>query len=224
MNITSLIVTCNRLEKLKKCLEVTLSLPFQSVVVVNNQSTDGTREWLDQLNAPGLHICHSEVNDGGAGGFARGAAYIAQHLSTDWVVFYDDDACPDPSFIQQFSAIADPACQLYCSRVVDLHGVPCRMNIPWAENQATLRAGLKYLYHPQSLLPDPDYPSEVMTFSFVGCIISFPLLKKTHGLIDRDLFIYFDDVYYSYKLYSSGNTIRYHPDLLFLHDVPRIWC
>ncbi len=41
MKYTALIVTFNRLGKLKKTVEETLKLEFTNIVIVNNGSTDG---------------------------------------------------------------------------------------------------------------------------------------------------------------------------------------
>ncbi len=69
MKIAALIVTYNRIEKLKKCWAAVESLPFHEIVIVDNASTDGTFDWLMNLSDPRIKVISSEVNDGGAGGF-----------------------------------------------------------------------------------------------------------------------------------------------------------
>ncbi|MBL1562092.1 glycosyltransferase, partial [Klebsiella pneumoniae] len=49
MKYTALIVTFNRLGKLKKTVEETLKLEFTNIVIVNNGSTDGTQAWLSSI-------------------------------------------------------------------------------------------------------------------------------------------------------------------------------
>ena len=220
MKITPLIVTYNRLEKLKKSLAATLALPFDSVVIIDNHSTDGTRAWLETQTDPRLHCCFSPVNSGGAGGFARGVAYIADNLTTDWVVFYDDDAWPDPSFIDNFARIVTNNYELYCARVLSADGRLCPMNIPWSAPQNTFCAAIHYLVNKKAYIPAPDNASDVCTFSFVGGIVSSRLLRQSQDLIESDFFIYFDDVCYSWRLFSQGNPILYHPELVMHHDVP----
>ncbi len=48
MKYTALIVTFNRLGKLKT-VEETLKLEFTNIVIVNNGSTDGTQAWLSSI-------------------------------------------------------------------------------------------------------------------------------------------------------------------------------
>ena len=70
MNIIAVVVTYNRKELLKRnitCLRA--NTPVSSIVVVNNGSTDGTGEWLDDQKD--LTVIHQE-NVGGSGGFYRG--------------------------------------------------------------------------------------------------------------------------------------------------------
>ena len=52
MKHTALIVTFNRLEKLKKTVAETVKLHFTSIVIVNNGSTDGTSDWLQTITDP----------------------------------------------------------------------------------------------------------------------------------------------------------------------------
>lgn len=220
MKITPLIVTYNRLEKLQKSLAATLALPFDSIVVIDNHSTDGTREWLKAQSDPRLHCYFSPENSGGAGGFARGVTYITENLTTDWVVFYDDDAWPDPAFVDNFSRIVTDKYPLYCARVLSADGRLCPMNVPWSAPQDTCFAAIHYLVNKNAFIPAPDTPSVVCTFSFVGAIVSSRLIRESGSLIEKDFFIYFDDVCYSWRLFSQGNPILYHPDLIMHHDVP----
>ncbi|WP_029686647.1 glycosyltransferase [Tatumella saanichensis] len=219
MKIVSLIVTYNRCEKLLTTLEATLALPFSTVVVVDNCSSDGTSEILAQQNDPRLEVLTATQNCGGAAGFALGAEYIAQHVKSDWVLFFDDDAYPDSSFIERFQEICRPEYSLYCAKVLDTKGQLCKMNVPWRTSQGTFASSLKYLKRPQDFIPQVDQVTEVVTFSFVGCVISHDLLVRTWQFIDKDIFIYFDDVFYSWKLHVAGKKILYHPNLVIHHDI-----
>jgi rhamnopyranosyl-N-acetylglucosaminyl-diphospho-decaprenol beta-1,3/1,4-galactofuranosyltransferase len=85
----AVVVTYNRLALLKNTLA---GLQLQSylpdhIIVVNNNSSDGTKEWLDKQN--GIQVIH-QANVGGSGGFHTGvkAAYEA---GAEWVWMMDDD-------------------------------------------------------------------------------------------------------------------------------------
>ena len=76
MKYTALIVTFNRLGKLKKTVEETLKLEFTNIVIVNNGSTDGTQAWLSSIVDTRVIVLTLTENTGGAGGFKTGSQYI----------------------------------------------------------------------------------------------------------------------------------------------------
>ncbi|SEQ10406.1 hypothetical protein SAMN05216522_101206 [Rosenbergiella nectarea] len=219
MNITALIVTWNRLTQLQQSLKATLALPFQHVIIVDNGSSDGTDSWLKSLTDPRLHIVRATSNLGGAEGFYLGSEYIAKNIDTEWVVFYDDDAWPESNFIEKFSllGLAEPA--VVCARVIDCQGNLCQMNLPWRQRTITFRDNLEYIRHPEKFTVDALNSCAVISCSFVGCVVHATILSKTYDHIHRELFIYFDDVYYGYYLYLQGFSLHYQPELVMIHDI-----
>lgn len=71
MTISAVIVTCNRINLLKECLNAVHHQAYkpEQIIVLNNASTDGTTEWLDYQN--NLSVVLPE-NLGGAGRFYTG--------------------------------------------------------------------------------------------------------------------------------------------------------
>jgi len=97
--VTAVVVTYNRLNLLQRCLTALLSQSFSvdSIVVVNNGSTDGTAAWLRAQ--PGVQVIH-QGNDGGAAGFATGIT-VALTTDCDWVWCMDDDGYPDTDALHE---------------------------------------------------------------------------------------------------------------------------
>ncbi len=90
MKITAFVVTYNRLALLRKTVEALRKNNLSDIVVVNNGSTDGTREWLEaQTN---LNVVHQD-NVGGSGGFYTGIKK-AYDEGADWIWCMDDDVMP----------------------------------------------------------------------------------------------------------------------------------
>lgn len=220
MNTTALIVTFNRLDKLKKCWLSTSILPFDNIVIVNNCSTDGTASWLASIEEePRLTILSLTENTGGAGGFKRGAEYIAAHINTEWVFMYDDDAYPASDLHQNFGKIIlDGASALSC-RVIDTHGIDCKMNMPFLKLPKTLFENIKYFLNTKGYIPDNESVESCVTLSFVGTIIRADVLSSTSRYIHDDLFLYYDDVYFSHHLVLNGHKLLYIPKLIFIHDI-----
>jgi len=219
MKIAALIVTYNRLEKLKKCWAAIEQLPFHEILIVDNASTDATQEWLRELRDPRLKIVFNDVNEGGAGGFFKGSEWLAQNSNPDWVLFFDDDAYPDSTLLANFISSDKQDADVIATNVVDMKGSRCKMNIPWLKIPNSLGELIRYYNEPCQFEANRSGKSEVVTFSFVGVFIDFTLLKRMYHKINKDLFVYFDDVYFSWELNLLGYKIIYNPDLTFYHDV-----
>ncbi|MCJ7651287.1 MAG: glycosyltransferase family 2 protein [Candidatus Lokiarchaeota archaeon] len=87
--IAAVVVTYNRLELLKKCVD---SLRNQThklneIIVINNSSSDGTLEWLQEQKD--LTVITQE-NSGSAGGQYTGIK-TAYEKEYDWIWCFDDD-------------------------------------------------------------------------------------------------------------------------------------
>ncbi|MBA7934697.1 glycosyltransferase [Klebsiella sp. RHBSTW-00215] len=219
MNCTALIVTYNRLEKLKKTVFETVRLNFSTVVIVNNGSTDGTQTWLDRVTDPRITVLNLPFNTGGAGGFKEGSQFICSHIDTDWIFFYDDDAYPESDILEKFSQLEKDDSRVFAGLVKDLQGKPCAMNMPFSKVPSTLSDTLRYIKNPARFIPSVYRPEIVQTVSFVGMIIAKDLLSNHIDSIHEELFLYFDDLYFGYRLTLSGEKIRYSPELIFSHDV-----
>lgn len=99
MTICAFIVTYNRLDLLKKCYAALANQtkPVDELVIINNDSTDGTNEWLSTLT--NVTIINQD-NIGGAGGFRRGFEY-AFEKGYEWVMPFDDDCEPSLDYIEK---------------------------------------------------------------------------------------------------------------------------
>ncbi|MCC3703379.1 glycosyltransferase [Rouxiella badensis] len=220
MKLVALIVTFNRLEKLKKCWAASAALNFTDIIIVNNASTDNTAEWLASITDSRLKVITLQDNTGGAGGFKVGIQYIDQQVEADFVALYDDDAYPTVDLLENFSSIRSDEYQAYCCRVEDLDGNLCKMNVPYAKFPSTFADTLSYIRAPQRFLPNEHCSQTVASFSFVGLIIDKRVLVNNINSIYPELFIYYDDLYLSKALTDKGIKIRYSPEVVFKHDIP----
>lgn len=220
--IGAVIVTYNRLEKLKKALmlfeEQTTSLDL--MVIVDNCSTDGTREflleWVKEKSIFKREIVFSEENIGGSGGFYLGLSK-AQILGMDWIWVSDDDAFPDKDalyYAREYltshkKAIMD--CSAICGAVINNEKIDLahRRNIQWT--------GTKVI---DQIIEESEYQKEDFTinaFSYVGTIINVKKLLEV-GLPVKDYFIYYDDTEHSLRLSEKGKIVVV-PKIKVHHDV-----
>ena len=103
--VVAVVVTYNRLNLLQR---VVGSLKGQSkrldkIYIINNGSTDGTKEWLD--GQTGLNVIHQE-NVGGSGGFYRGIMEASKE-ECDWIWCMDDDVFPRENCLETLLNVAE---------------------------------------------------------------------------------------------------------------------
>lgn len=182
MIIAAVIVTFNRLELLKKCIDAVRNQTrkVDEIIVVNNGSTDGTKEWLEKQKD--LTIINQE-NLGGAGGFYTGIK-TAYESGFDWVWCMDDDCLPKESCLEL--QLPESVYTITGPRVID------GKTDVWNCNYNKLK------YRLLNLLRIP-----FITIPFNGFLISNYTIKKI-GLPIREFFIYSDDVEYSFRAYKMG--------------------
>lgn len=104
MFIAALIVTHNRIGLLKEAVQAVRAQSVQAgkIIVLNNGSTDGTREWLDAQTD--LHVIH-QANLGCSDGFATGFREACR-MNADWIWAMDDDTIPAPDALAVLLQVA----------------------------------------------------------------------------------------------------------------------
>jgi GT2 family glycosyltransferase len=223
--ICAVVVTYNRREKFQRTLLRLLEAPVDHVVVVDNGSTDGTRDWLRGMQDGRLTVLEQAVNGGGAQGFETGLRVARAQTGADWYVVMDDDARPLPGAIAAFRATLPRPEGLVLAAVHFPDGRICEMNRPWRNpfwhgrvfRDTFLRLGGRAAFH----IPDAAYaaagPVPVDGGSFVGLFIPRAALDRC-GYPDGRMFIYGDDVHYTLRLARAGLPNAFDPRLRFEHE------
>ena len=122
------VVTYNRGPLLAECIAALLaqSPAVARVVVVDNASTDGTRELLEELGLtadPRVAYERLDENRGSSGGFER-AVELAR-VDADWLWVMDDDAEPEPGSLERLLDsrwAADPETAVLAQNAVNPDG------------------------------------------------------------------------------------------------------
>lgn len=218
MNILAVVVTHNRRELLGRCLDhlQAQTCPPDAILVINNASTDGTVEMLQSRGIPFI----TQENVGSAGGWHRGIQHAMDH-GFDAVWLMDDDGFPDAGAL----AALEPALEygVACaSSVVVREDDPTRFVFPFPVLDA---AGMPVIFGlPRKLASLADlrraatdgiYP---FAHLFNGALVSLAAVRQV-GNVNRDYFIYGDEVDYFFRLRKAGPVIsvldamHYHPDV-----------
>lgn len=193
--VDSVVVTYNRLSLLKECLNALLSQnhPLNKIFVINNNSTDGTKSYLDEVSKkyPTIIPVHLKKNVGGAGGFNVGLKLFIKKSKADYVWIMDDDTIPKNDALEKLMDKVDSVTNLgfLASNIVWRDGTPAIMNIPtvsssWNQN---ITKGLV----------------QIKSASFVSILFPRKVIEKV-GLPITDFFIWGDDVEYTLRISQAG--------------------
>lgn len=212
MTTAAVVVSYNRLDLLKACVGALLdqTTALDEIIVVDNGSTDGSREYLASLRTRVTTVLSAD-NGGGAGGFTQGIE-LAMRNGHDHGWLMDDDARPAltahaalRTAVDTLTAAGLPFSFL-ASKVVDDDFGPIESHTP-----AALPGG------------DAPYP-RINHCSFVGAYISLAYSRET-ALPIRQFFIYHDDFEYTSRLTRSAPGYRvdesfvHHPNKVYHGDI-----
>ncbi|MBQ2204306.1 MAG: glycosyltransferase [Lachnospiraceae bacterium] len=191
----AIIVTYNRLELLKECINSLLnSDEVVDILVVNNNSTDGTKEYLNNLSNNGknkTYVFNLETNLNGAGGFNFGIKKALEHnYKYFWIM--DDDTIVYKNSLSVLYKVANELNDEFgflSSKVLWKDLSICKTNI---QRKAVARRIKDFKSH----LVKVDY------CSFVSCFVKSEDVKNI-GLPIKEFIIWTDDLEWTRRLTSK---------------------
>ena len=215
MNVVVVVVTYNRKHLLVECLNAILkqTKEVKKIIVVDNNSTDKTYEYLIEnnlINNSTIHYKKLDKNIGGAGGFYEGIKEC-QKYSPDWVWIMDDDTIPTQSCLEELiNSIKkiDGKISYLASSIYGEKGE--FMNVPTINDDKNMNGYPNwYKYLKNGIV-------KIKIATFVSIMINNNAIKKV-GFPYKDYFIWGDDVEYTLRLnkyygdsYMIGNSVAIH--------------
>lgn len=210
MKICTIVVTYNRYDLLKECLDALLNQTVLSnILVVDNASTDGTGGNIKEdgyLYREQINYERLANNSGGAGGFHFGVKYALEH-GYDYVWLMDDDAEPELNALELLvNNLGDKSYSAYAPKVL----------IGTKDDNDLSALGHRCVFDYENCLPSfqksinpKEYEKELTEIdmaSFVGIFIPITSVKKI-GLPEKRFFIHHDDTEYSLRLTTIGKIL-----------------
>lgn len=188
--VAAVVVTYNRKALLRQCIDCLARQTEQGldILVVDNASTDGTREMLAPLIKSGdIRYENTGKNLGGAGGFQRGIRLAAQ-AGYEYIWVMDDDSMPSPTALEALLRAAGSLGEFgYLSgKTLWTDGSLCRMNV---QRDLRLRNIVDF--------SRPAIPSGAATF--VSLLIPTRVVREV-GLPIGEFFIWADDLEYTRRI------------------------
>ena len=217
LNSIGIVVTHNRSTLLKRCLKhlQSQSVKLNEILVINNGSSDGTREVLKQFDVKVIH----QDNLGSAGGWHTGLKYAVENgFEAAWLM--DDDGYPDKKAFEILKSnfSKDTAC---VSSVLINENDNSKFVFPFPILD---KQGLpKFGFHKRNIISHKEFKTfcneEFYPWAhlFNGALVSINSVKKI-GNVNKDYFLYGDEVDYFFRLRKSGKVIsnakalHFHPE------------
>ena len=211
MNIFAVVVTYNRLPLLKKCIDAVLNQTRKPdrIIVFNNCSSDGTKEYLDALAHEALHCIHSEINLGGAGGFFYGFK-TAYEMGAEWIWAMDDDTISMPDTLENL--LNSPFFPN------DETGSPTGFlasRVDWTDGNRHLMNYIHPVFPWHHFHGIHENCYRVLNCSFVSVLVNRQAVKKC-GYPIKEFFFWGDDWEYTgriseiFKCYYISNSVVIH--------------
>jgi rhamnopyranosyl-N-acetylglucosaminyl-diphospho-decaprenol beta-1,3/1,4-galactofuranosyltransferase len=207
--VIAVVVTYNRLDLLKECITSIQNQSYKvdQVIVIDNDSDDGTAQWLASKKE--LIVVHQE-NMGGSGGFFTGIK-LAESYNPDWIWVMDDDTiCEPDSLYKLIEKITPelPQVGFIGSKSIWKDGSPHLMNVP------AIGPVFNKCF-PFNLL-DKDFLLLTETSSFVSLLINTTAIRQV-GLPYKEFFIWGDDQEFTKRITAAGYLGLYCMNSYVLH-------
>lgn len=196
--VAAVVVTYNRLVLLQECIQALLGQTEPcDILIVDNASTDGTKEYIEELcrDHPSIRYQNTGANIGGAGGFNRGMRWAVEAgYAYVWVM--DDDCLPCPDALERLMeahALLGDRYGWLASQVLWTDGQECRMNRVkvkkgYVGGPAQERLGIR----------------QARQATFVSLFLKARTIKMA-GLPIREFFIWGDDIEYTRRIAVRAN-------------------
>ena len=210
LKIAAVIVTYNRIECLKKSLDLYINQSYkpQRIIVVDNCSTDGTANYLKEWELIDHNVLKKVIyldsNQGGSGGFYAGLKDAIEYDDIDWIWVADDDAFPALDAFEKAKdfIISNEKLISQSSAICGVCGFENHVSPIQRSFLKKTPFGIQEFPISEKYYDGKDY-FEINLYSFVGTIMKKENLIKA-GLPRKDFFIYQDDLEHAVRMGKTG--------------------
>ena len=194
--VTAIMPTYNRILLLKECVAMLLkqTVPLQEIIIINNNSIDGTKEYLNELQEKEnkISVINESKNLGSSGGFAKGIEAVKKRDNIDFVLILDDDAILNENYIEfllENSTVSNALCGIVLNTDKSVQ-VEHRGFFNHSSFNLNLHEPIDYKF---------ENTKEIEFCSFVGMLLSHNLILSIDPP-EKKLFLHGDDLEYCLRI------------------------
>ncbi len=209
--VSIIIVTYNNIQYNRLCIESILTktdYPDYEVIIIDNRSTDGTRDFLKTITDSRVKVILNEENEG----FAKANNRGLRESRGDYIVFLNNDTVVTKGWLTRFVYYLDKFKEIgMIGPVTNFCGNEAKVDLPYTE------------------LGDMDACAYEYTSRHEGKLFDIPMLALFCAAMRRDTFDkvgfldeafgigMFEDDDYSYRIKSAGLRIVCAEDIFIHH-------
>ncbi|MDD5074053.1 MAG: glycosyltransferase family 2 protein, partial [Candidatus Shapirobacteria bacterium] len=205
-----------------------LSLSDIEVIIVDNNSTDGTREYLKQLTIKNSKLKVKTILNNDNVGFARANNQGIRRAEGKYILFLNPDTIVYPNTLDKTIEYlaSNPRVGLITCRVELADGSlqkECHRGFPTPWRAFCHFFGLGRLF-PKSKLFSGYFLGHLpknTTHKIDACVGAFMITKKEIGDLvgwwDEDFFWYGDDLDLCYRIKKAGYEVVFYPEVKITH-------
>lgn len=211
-------VTYNDASFLKKCINALLSQTkkVDKIIIVDNNSNQKNKELIKKIICDKTDVLTLENNLGGAGGFNKGMSYAKEKYNPDWYWIMDGDAFPESDCLEKLLKHKTDIQNIgYLAPVI--YGVDLNRYQLYHHKKLAL-----FLERDIPLYKNFDEIADISSIeadAFVGPLFSKKCVDDL-GVCDGKLFIYGDDLEYTYRITRKYNAILIKEAIINHRDQP----
>ncbi|MBG6236754.1 GT2 family glycosyltransferase [Pedobacter sp. CAN_A7] len=209
------VLTFNRIALLTECIKCirNQTVHVDHIIVINNASTDGTKEWLEEQ--PDIEVITLTKNFGGSAGFKIGLQEAYQQ-EFEWIWMMDDDAFPEIDCLENLMMESEllPDKNIVLAPVVvegDKVDHMHRGYIDFDKIQFPLQ-----VHTNDKIFQKEGNLVEISFASFIGLFIKREIISKIN-FPHHNYYIFQEDMEYSIRIVKAGfpiylvkNAVVYH--------------
>lgn len=220
-SVAVIVVNWNNAQDTIDCANSLKKINYKNfkVFLVDNGSTDGSREKLRPFADENIEIIETGQNFGFSGG-NNVAVEKALAEKFDFILLLNNDTTVDPDFLSELVKVAegDPKIGIVGSKIY-FYDNPKR--IWYGGGKFTWFGGGRHLQY-EEIDKNPEESNPKETGYMTGCsfLIKSEVVRKIGGLDER-FFLYYEDTDWSLSTKEVGYKIVYAPSSKVYHKVSR---
>lgn len=211
--VSIVVLNWNGKKFLKNCLDSLgeLIYPAVEIIVVDNNSTDGSQEFI-KINYKKVVLIENKENYG----FAKGNNIGFKASTGDYILILNNDTVVTPNFLSPLIKDFKNDSRIACLQPQ----IRLSKNKQLLDGVGAFITFTGFLYH-FGYLKDrmqAKYNKKMNVFSAKGaCIFLKRKAIEEVGLFDEDFFIFFEETDLCFRLWLAGYSVVYEPESVIYH-------